>query len=126
MHDQPWPELYRDYLRSQEWALRRAKVLRRADHRCEGCGDNPAVEVHHLTYANVTREFLFELVALCADCHDRIHEQAGEPSRPKTPAWTRRHSPGPAPRGESPSARKMRVELADLAVAARKKFMEHG
>lgn len=118
-----WSDLYRDYLRSQEWALKRAKVMRRAGYRCEGCGDNPAAEVHHLTYANVTREFLFELVALCADCHERLHVQRGQPERPNTVTWQRRHSPGPAPKGETPTGRRMREQLEAAAVEHRRKFM---
>jgi hypothetical protein len=33
----------------------------------------PPMEVHHLTYKNVFTEFLFELVAVCQDCHSRLH-----------------------------------------------------
>ena len=32
-----------------------------------------AKQVHHTTYANVGHEFLFELVALCPECHNRYH-----------------------------------------------------
>jgi len=64
---------YDDYLRSDEWKRRAAKVMRRADDLCEGCLTNAATEVHHLTYANIGREFAFELVALCDVCHARTH-----------------------------------------------------
>mgnify|MGYP000274206070 CR=1 FL=1 len=66
---------YDKYLLSEEWAKKREKVLNRANGICEGCGENNANQVHHLTYKNVGAEFLFELVAICHECHDRLHEQ---------------------------------------------------
>ena len=62
-----------DYLASPEWAERRSLVMDRASGMCEGCRKVMATEVHHLSYRNWGNEFLFELVALCSDCHDRIH-----------------------------------------------------
>lgn len=64
---------YDDYLKSDAWASKRAKVMARAHGICEGCGDAVPREVHHLTYQHVGNEFLFELVALCHECHERIH-----------------------------------------------------
>lgn len=70
---------YRDYMDSPEWKSRRTKVMRRCGSICEGCGDRPAAEVHHLTYRHFMEEFLFELVGLCEPCHDRYHEEEKEP-----------------------------------------------
>lgn len=64
---------YDDYLRSETWKRRAAKILERANGTCEGCLSKPATEVHHLTYAHVRNEFAFELVALCHGCHHRLH-----------------------------------------------------
>lgn len=68
-----WQKVYREYLASQEWKARRALVLKRADNMCEGCMIAPATQVHHLTYDNAGAELLFELVAICAECHERVH-----------------------------------------------------
>lgn len=65
---------YQKYLLSEAWRRRRAKVMTRANNLCEGCLMNAPSEVHHLTYAHITEEFAFELVALCDRCHDRVHE----------------------------------------------------
>jgi hypothetical protein len=65
---------YSAYLKTPEWRAIRARVLRRAGDRCEGCGASNATQVHHLTYDHLFCEFLFELVALCEACHDRLHE----------------------------------------------------
>lgn len=66
---------YSEYLASEAWARKRALVLKRAKGTCEGCGEKPPTEVHHLSYQHVCNEFLFELVALCSGCHNRIHSE---------------------------------------------------
>jgi hypothetical protein len=116
-----WPELYADYLKSQQWADKRDRVLRRASYHCEGCAQRPAVDVHHLTYEHVTQEFLFELVALCRECHERIHLQSDP--RPTGPTWAPRHTTDRRPLGETATGRAMRHQLSDLASKARAKLM---
>lgn len=71
-HSRWWSE-YSDYLNSPEWKAKRKKVIERARGICEGCGINATEEVHHLTYARAGREMLFDLVALCVECHHAIH-----------------------------------------------------
>jgi 5-methylcytosine-specific restriction endonuclease McrA len=65
---------YEQHLASPQWAEIRRKVLARAGGICEGCGENPASEIHHLTYAHCGAEFLFELAAVCVWCHRLLHE----------------------------------------------------
>ncbi len=64
---------YSEYLRSEEWAQKREKVLARAKYTCEGCLEERATEVHHTTYEHKYEEFCFELLALCRKCHSRVH-----------------------------------------------------
>ena len=61
------------YMASPAWRERRRLVMERAQGLCEGCRQADATEVHHLTYEHLRNEFLFELVALCHDCHSRYH-----------------------------------------------------
>jgi 5-methylcytosine-specific restriction endonuclease McrA len=68
-----WQAKYDEYLRSEEWANKRALVIERAGGICEGCGEASAVQVHHLTYNNVGEEFLWQLRAICRECHERFH-----------------------------------------------------
>jgi hypothetical protein len=68
---------YQEYLKTPEWREKRAAVMERERGRCQGCRTAPAVEVHHLTYAHVRRELLFELVALCRSCHETAHDLDG-------------------------------------------------
>jgi hypothetical protein len=70
-----WWRWYNKYLQSTEWRVRRDLVMARAEGVCEGCRSRPAVQVHHLTYDHVGNEFLWELAAVCNQCHDRAHEQ---------------------------------------------------
>ena len=66
---------YQLYLRSPEWREKRELVMKRAGRMCEGCARKPAAQVHHLTYAHIRNELLFELVALCDGCHAVAHGQ---------------------------------------------------
>lgn len=72
--EERWWKAYDAYLESDEWRRKRALVLKRSAGVCEGCGVRPAVQVHHLHYKRVFREMLFDLVAVCRQCHDAIHE----------------------------------------------------
>jgi 5-methylcytosine-specific restriction endonuclease McrA len=73
--DAQWWERYDNYLLSNGWRKRRALVMGRANNLCEGCGTRRATQVHHLTYTHVFNEFLWELVALCDECHSRVHDR---------------------------------------------------
>lgn len=66
-------EKYGPYLASEAWREKANLVLMRAHGICEGCGKAPATQVHHLTYARVGNEMLFDLVAICKSCHEIIH-----------------------------------------------------
>jgi hypothetical protein len=64
---------YHEHLNSPAWAAIRRKVLRRANRVCEGCREAPPSHVHHLTYVRLGDEMLFDLVAVCEECHEKIH-----------------------------------------------------
>ena len=64
---------YGGYLASPEWRRKRTHVMKRCGGVCEGCGEAPAIVVHHLTYEPIGNEFLGELRAVCRTCHDRVH-----------------------------------------------------
>ncbi len=68
-------KIYDAYLETDEWQGKRQKVISRAQGLCEGCQEQPAQHVHHLSYEHIGNEFLFELVALCKACHERIHAE---------------------------------------------------
>jgi hypothetical protein len=71
--DPAWMSRYNDYLGSPEWEARRQKIFLRSGGVCECCHEAPATQVHHLTYARVGREALFDLRAVCPPCHEALH-----------------------------------------------------
>jgi 5-methylcytosine-specific restriction endonuclease McrA len=70
-----WWGNYERYMSSPEWKALRGIVLARDKHTCQGCLTEPAKEVHHRTYEHFMKEFAFELMSLCKECHDRMHEE---------------------------------------------------
>lgn len=72
--DTQWFRWYGEYLRSKEWKNKRQMVLNRDSFICQGCLSKKATQVHHLSYAHVGNEPLFELVSLCENCHNSITE----------------------------------------------------
>jgi hypothetical protein len=79
-----WPS-YREC--GRPLASEARKVLARAHGLCEGCGERTATQVHHLSYKRVFDEMLFDLVAVCDACHDKLH---AEEYRRTTPASSMR------------------------------------
>lgn len=70
---------YTEYLDSQDWKIRRHRLLKEAGRQCERCGhdglpgmrhlDYRSLEVHHLTYERLGDERDEDLEVLCRECH---------------------------------------------------------
>lgn len=71
--DEAWWREYHDYLESRAWRQKRARVLERDGHLCQGCLDAVATDIHHMTYDRLFNELLCDLVSLCPDCHQLCH-----------------------------------------------------
>ena len=68
---------YKEYLRSNAWKRKRDMVMKRAKGICEKTKCSKSAEqVHHLTYANVGKETLEDLQAMCKGCHASEHKLA--------------------------------------------------
>ena len=68
-----WSERYQEYLKSPEWIAKKAQVIERDKNICQGCLKNKPYTAHHLKYYPNFDEPLFYLVAICKECHDKIH-----------------------------------------------------
>lgn len=76
-----WWAAYGAYLESATWKTKRRRVLDRAKGTCEGCGEHRATQVHHMRYPAcypgsaewISQEKLFDLKAICKNCHSDIH-----------------------------------------------------
>ena len=66
---------YEEYLQSDEWKKKRDLVLKRDNFLCQCCLEKPATEVHHHTYDQIFKEYLFDLTSVCRECHARVHSK---------------------------------------------------
>jgi hypothetical protein len=67
---------YRRYLQSQRWKDLRLKALKLAGNKCQECGDNFMLLVHHLRYTYKWRdEPVTDLRVLCQSCHGKVHHR---------------------------------------------------
>ena len=64
---------YQAYLRGPHWQSIKLTKLKQADHRCQLCGSESNLEVHHNTYVRLGAEELSDLVVLCHSCHGKHH-----------------------------------------------------
>lgn len=66
---------YPEYLQSATWQTKRRKKLVQANGRCQVCGSDARLEVHHNTYARVGNERMSDLLVLCRECHQLFHDE---------------------------------------------------
>ena len=64
---------YNAYLQSEHWQQKRTRILQKRGKRCEVCGIQHRLQVHHLTYARLGNELDSDLKVLCWACHEREH-----------------------------------------------------
>ena len=65
---------YIEYLQSEDWRERRKYLMELTGWICSKCGGK-ATQLHHLKYDNLGNEELdIDVIALCNDCHNEIHE----------------------------------------------------
>ena len=67
----------KEYMSSVAWQLKREMVLARDKHSCRSCTSLDRLEVHHITYQRLGNEKLSDLVTVCRDCHQKIHDKYG-------------------------------------------------
>ena len=71
---------YLTYLNSDKYKNGiRAKRLAFDKYRCVMCGTGKNLEVHHITYARLGYEDLYDLVTLCKKCHREIIHEKDKP-----------------------------------------------
>ena len=71
---------YQEYLDSPEWKQTRSSALRRANFRCQMCGDKRPLQVHHNTYENRGCEQPSDVISICGDCHGKFHNKIPNPT----------------------------------------------
>lgn len=69
---------YSKYLNSGHWEAMREKYrCSGLPQGCLGC-DDPCFELHHRTYVRLGQEFLTDLLPLCRECHEALHQYLRE------------------------------------------------
>lgn len=63
---------YYPYLQSDKWKLKEKYVLKRDNFLCQACLDAEATTAHHTSKNFFQNEPLFDMVAICQPCKDRI------------------------------------------------------
>lgn len=65
---------YSEYLLSDEWKAKRKQKLIQGGGKCEVCGTQKRLQIHHLTYERIFREELSDLMILCRKHHEAVEE----------------------------------------------------
>lgn len=68
---------YLNYLLSDAWKDKRDLMIK-LKKKCEMCGETKDLQVHHLNYLNVGNEGQDDLIVLCRDCHNKLHEKEND------------------------------------------------
>jgi len=65
---------YSEYLKSPHWAeLKNRYRKSKLPQDCFGCGQKNKLSYHHKTYKNLGHERTDQIVAVCDNCHKKIH-----------------------------------------------------
>jgi len=67
---------YHEYLSTNEWDVIRKHYLKEAGYKCQLCNaEGVELHVHHKTYERRGEEHPDDLIALCKDCHAKVHDK---------------------------------------------------
>jgi len=73
---------YAEYIASSAWGARREQRLEKDARRCQGCGSEDGLHVHHRTYARLGNELPEDIITVCEICHGFIHREQERTGRP--------------------------------------------
>lgn len=73
---------YAEYIASSAWDARRRQRLEKDGRRCQGCGTQDSLHVHHRTYERLGNELADDIVTVCEVCHGFIHREQERTGRP--------------------------------------------
>lgn len=63
---------YYDYIHSDEWKEKSARIREKQRGICHLCGKQDKLQAHHLTYIRLGKEKDSDLVGLCDNCHTKV------------------------------------------------------
>lgn len=66
---------YADYINTSEhWKQLRIEKFNQVGRKCQCCGSERSIHVHHINYKNFTDCDISDLAVLCRPCHQLFHE----------------------------------------------------
>lgn len=65
---------YTEYLKSEEWRIKREQAFMFHGRKCKKCGSNKTLHVHHMTYIRLKNEIMEDFCILCNLCHIEYHK----------------------------------------------------
>lgn len=68
---------YKDYLKTPFWDAIRTRKMIEAGYKCQLCGNNKNLNIHHRDYSIRGEEYNYmnDLVCLCGNCHSKFHNK---------------------------------------------------
>lgn len=74
---------YEDLLLMSEWKTKRDCILKRDDYKCQWCGKQENLQVHHKYYSKYPNNIKVQpwnypndaLITLCDECHQKAHKK---------------------------------------------------
>lgn len=69
------PSQYQEYLKSDHWQMKRERKLQQSGRKCQICGQNGRLHVHHNTYERLGQELDSDLLVVCEKHHKMIHNK---------------------------------------------------
>ena len=66
---------YQNYLQSERWKHFCSWVKEKRNYTCEHCGSSERLQVHHKTYVRLGQELLSDVLCVCRECHETIHNR---------------------------------------------------
>jgi len=66
---------YKEYLKTKHWqGVKNRMYNSKIKYECNCCGKRKGLQLHHKSYNRVGNERLNDLIWLCGDCHEKVHE----------------------------------------------------
>lgn len=78
---------YKHYLQSKHWRDKKTELYNAKAYKCYFCGKGKSLHAHHITYENIGKEILEDLIYLCRKHHTYVHKSF---EAEKVQAWLRR------------------------------------
>lgn len=84
MNDSDWRRRYEARIRSAQWKNMKRSLIKWRGNRCERCGLETPLELHHKTYERLGNERLSDLELICSTCHRLADQQRAAQGRQRS------------------------------------------